>query len=163
MQPFAYEATILGILYRVSTITRLLAAGPVGVTPLGLWPLLLAFATVFPTIIMTAYLIVLIGTKRLLLPDLPQFQIRSGPILQPIHEVEQCVVVPEVGNLKCKGGKLPHIRAYAALLSQLPHLPLCLIHNVAREERLLELHTKLLPCVQRACPLCDVRLFMLPP
>ena len=179
MQPFAYEATILGIPYRVATITGLLAAGPVGVTPLGFWPLLLAFATVFPTIIMTAYLVVLIGTKRLLLPevcqgfrlrdgvvyspDLPPFQLRSGLILQPIHEVEQCVVIHEVGNQKCKGGKLPHIRAYAALLSQLPHLALCFIDNVAREERLLELHTEQLSCVQRACPLCDVRLFTLPP
>ena len=84
MRPFAYEATILGIPYRVATISRLLAAGLAGVTPFGLWRLLLAFATVIPTIIMTAYLVVLLGTNRLLSPEVCQgFSLRNGVVYSP--------------------------------------------------------------------------------
>ena len=101
-------------------------------SPLGLWPLLLAFATIFPTIIMTTFLVILPGTVRLLLPevcqgfglrdgfinspDLSLLQLHFGQILQSIHEVEQHAVIREVGNLKCKGGELMHIREYAPLL-----------------------------------------------
>ena len=100
--------------------------------PLGLWPLLLTFATIFPTIIMTTFLVVLLGTVTLLLPevcqgfglrdgfinspDLSPLQLRSGPTLQPIQKVEQHIFIREVGNLKHKGCELPHIRAYAPLL-----------------------------------------------
>ena len=84
MRPFAYEATIFGIPYRVATISRLLAAGLAGVTPFGLWRLLLAFATVIPTIIMTAYLVVLLGTNRLLSPEVCQgFSLRNGVVYSP--------------------------------------------------------------------------------
>ena len=100
--------------------------------PLGLWLLLLAFAIIFPTIIMTTFLVVLLGFVRLLLPevcqgfdlrdgfinspDLSPLQLRSCPTLQPIHEVEQHIFIHEVGNLKRKGCELPHIRMYALLL-----------------------------------------------
>ncbi|KAH0721379.1 hypothetical protein KY284_006409 [Solanum tuberosum] len=39
-------------------------------------------------------------------PDLPTFQLRPGPILQPIHEVEQHIIIREVRNLKREGSKL---------------------------------------------------------
>ena len=144
MRPAAYVATIsLGNLFphRVATISGFLVVGTVGVTPvrpllpaspLGLWLLLLAFATIFPTFIMTTFLVVLLGTVTLLLPevcqgfglrdgfinspDLSPLQLRSGPTLQPIQEVEQHIFILEVGNLKRKGCELPHIRAYAPLL-----------------------------------------------
>ena len=96
MWPAAYVATIsLGNLFphRVAMISGFLVVGPVGVTPvrplllaspLGLWPLLLAFATIFPTIIMTTFLIVLLGTVRLLLPEVCQgFGLRDGFINSP--------------------------------------------------------------------------------
>ena len=143
-RPTAYVAIIsLGNLFphRVATISGFLVVGPVGVTPvrplllaspLGLWLLLLAFATIFPTIIMTTFLVVLLGTVRLLLPevcqgfglrdglinspDLSPLQLRSGPTLQPIQKVEQHIFIREVGNLKCKGCELPHICVYAPIL-----------------------------------------------
>ena len=144
MRPTAYVATIsVGNLFphRVATISGFLVVGPIGFTPvrplllaspLGLWPLLLAFATIFPTIIMTTFLVVLLGTVELLLPevcqgfglhdgfinspDLSPLQLHSCPTLQPIQEVEQHIFIREVGNLKRKGCELPHIRAYAPLL-----------------------------------------------
>ena len=101
MRPAAYVATIsFGNLFtqRVAMISRFLVVGPVGVThvrplllasTLGLWPLLLAFATIFPTIIMTTFLVVLLGTVRLLLPEVCQgFSLRDGftnsPDLSPL-------------------------------------------------------------------------------
>ena len=137
MRPVAYVTTIsLGNLFphRVATISGFLVVGTVGVTPvrpllpaspLGLWLLLLVFATIFPTIFMTTFLVVLLGTVTLLLPevcqgfglrdgfinspDLSPLQLCSGPTLQPIQEVEQHIFIREVGNLNRKGCELPHI------------------------------------------------------
>ena len=80
--------------------------------PLGLCLLLLAFATIFPTIIMTTFLVVLLSIVTLLLPevcqgfglrdgfinspDLSPLQLRSGPTLQPIQKVEQHIFIREV-------------------------------------------------------------------
>ena len=96
MLPVVYVATIsLGNLFphHVATISGFIAVSRVGVTPvrplllaspLGLWLLLLAFATIFPTIIMTTFLVVLLGTVTLLLPEVCQgFGLRDGFINSP--------------------------------------------------------------------------------
>ena len=110
----------------------LLAIKLLGIMLLRMCPLLLAFSKISPTMVMTtAHLLSSISVRILMpkvcqsfslrdgfinSPKLSAFQLHPSPILHPIHEVEQHIFIREVGNLKRKGGELPHIRVYAALL-----------------------------------------------
>ena len=126
-----------------------------------MWPLLLAFATISPTVVMTTSYLLSFGYVGLLVPevcqnfslrhgfinspDLSTIQPRPGPTLQPIHEVEKHIFTYEVGNLKLEDGELLNICVNATRLLQLPKLALRLIDDVVREECLLELFLALLP------------------
>ena len=86
-------------------------------------------------------------------PDLLAFQLRPGPILQPIQEVEQHIFICEVVNLKRGSGELLRICVYASRLLEIHKLVLYLIENIVREDHLLELFMELLPCVDGTTPL----------
>ena len=148
--------------------SRLLGIRLIGIMLLRMWLLLLAFYTISPTMVMTTSHLISFGSVRILVPkvcqnfglrdgfinrpDLSAFQLRPGPTLQPIHEVEQHIFIREVGNLKRKGGELLHICAYVARLLQFPKLALRLIDDVVMKECLFELLLELLPSVDGAMP-----------
>ena len=97
-----------------------------------IWSLFLALSTISPTMVMTISHPISFVSVGLLVTEVYQhfglrygfisclelsmFQLHPGPTLQPIHEVEQYIIIREVENLKCKGGELLHIYAYVSRL-----------------------------------------------
>ena len=130
--------------------------------------LLLAFATISRTMVMTTSHLLSSGSVRIFVPkvcqsfslrdgfinssDLSAFLLRPGPILQPIYEVEQYIFIRDVRNMKREGGELFHLRPNTSLLVQFPKLTLDLVDDVIREEGFLEIFTESLLSVDVHVP-----------
>lgn len=71
--------------------------------------------------------------------DSTALQLLLGPILPPVHEVNQQVITGEIGDLKHEGGDLLDVIAYAPCLLQVPKLASCLVQDIIWQELALEL------------------------
>ena len=183
MRPTTYVATTsfgnLCLSLRVTMTSRYLAIGLISIMLLRIWPLLFDFATISPTMRMTASLLLSSSLVGLLVVEVYQnfglydgfinstdpsaLRLHPGPILQSIHQVEQYIFIYEVGNLKCDDGEILHICVYASRMLKIPKLALRLIDDIFREEGLFELLTKSLPSVDGVTSIPYFKIFTPPP
>lgn len=160
-------------------MSRLLAFKLIGITILGIWPLLLKFATIFPLMVITISHLLSFGFVGLLMPEVYQsfgmhdgfingsklsvFQLYLGQILLPINEVEQHITICEVRNLKCDGGKILYVHPNIACLLQFPKLVFDLIYGIVKKQGFLKFLAKLLPRVDGASTLSYLNFLTHPP
>lgn len=160
---------------RVALAHEALAVRLMGVVLLVVCVLLLASVTISPTLRMTspcilyiflAVCIILNVDQRFTLSngiiyglDLLQIQLHPGQILQPLNDVEQHVLICEVGNLKYKSSEILHICLNVSRLLQFPKHTPNLLHDVIREEGFLESHRELFLHVDGTRPLHVIDFF----
>lgn len=182
MQPTTYVTTTsfdkLYLSHYVSMSYKLLSIRLVGIMHLRMWPLILSFSIISPTMVMNTSHLLSSNSMGILMPkacqrfglrdgfiygpDLSAFQLCLVPIQHPIYEVEQHMFTCEVGNLKSAGGELLLICVYAADFLRLAKLEHSFIDDVFREERLLKFHLELLQNIDGATPFSYFLLFMPP-